>query len=119
MERSNRQSFRTFATPDSCSSPKPPKPEVDKGDSGRLLHRDVKYPETHEAIMVPDQWCQLLLKSYDRILSRLVRLKMRLVVMVSAISPIVQDSIEGTDFHRTHGLSAAVTRTMRELVPVR
>ncbi|WP_338721827.1 SIR2 family protein [Devosia sp. XK-2] len=102
---------RFSAEPDFWGGPKPPELGADNGDGGRLLRIDVKYPETHEAITVPDEWCAAV----ARVLRQNLELALALEREIGGyglgnISPIVQDNIEGADYHRTHGLSAAVIR---------
>ena len=102
---------RLSAEPDFWGGPKPPEPEADKGDGSRMLRMDVKYPETHEATTVPDEWCAAVVKVLRQNLELALALEHEIGGYgLSNISPIVQDSIEGTDYHRTHGLSAAVIR---------
>jgi hypothetical protein len=102
---------RFSAEPDFWGGPKPPELGADKGDGSRLLRMDVKYPETHEAITVPDEWCAAVVKVLRQNLELALALEREIGGYgLSNISPIVQDNIEGADYHRTHGLSAAVIR---------
>lgn len=92
------------------SSPKPPELETTQGALGNLQWMDVKYPEMHEAITVPDQWCAALVKVLRQNLEVALSLENEIGGYgLANICPIVPDSIEDTnDYHRTHGLSAAV-----------
>lgn len=100
---------RFSAGPDSWGGPKPPEPEADNADVSRLLRIDVKYPETHEATTVPDEWCAAVVRVLRQNLELAVALEQEIGGYgLSDISPIIQDSIEGADYHRAHGLSAAV-----------
>ncbi|WP_421413537.1 SIR2 family protein [Serratia plymuthica] len=102
---------RLSAKPYLWSSVKPPEPEDDKGDSGHLLWMDVKYPETHEKITVPDEWCSAVVKVLRQNLELALALEHEIGSHgLSNISPIFQNNIEGTNYHRTHGLSATVIR---------
>lgn len=102
---------RLSAEPDFWGGPKPPALVPDRENGARLLRMDVKYPETHEAVTVPDKWCAIVV----RVLRQNLELALALEHEIGGyglnnISPIVHDSIEGADYHRTHGLSAAVIR---------
>ncbi|MDY4380036.1 SIR2 family protein [Pectobacterium brasiliense] len=101
---------RFSAEPDFLGGPKPPESEASKEDCGYLLQMDVKYPETQETITVPDEWCSAAVKVLRQNLELALTLEHEIGSYgLSNISPIVQDNIEGTDdYHRTHGLSAAV-----------
>ncbi|MCP9230024.1 SIR2 family protein [Mesorhizobium sp. LMG 17147] len=102
---------RFSAEPDFWGGPKPPEAEADKVNGSRLLRMDVKYPETHGAVTVPDEWCAAVVKVLRQNLELALALEHEIGGYgLSNISPIVKDSIEGVDYHRTHGLSAAVIR---------
>lgn len=102
---------RFAVEPNFWSGPKPPAPVSERADLARLLWMDVKYPETHEAITVPDEWCVVVVRVLRQNLELALALEQEIGGYgLSSISPIVQDSIEGSDYHRTHGLSAAVIR---------
>lgn len=97
------------AEQDFWSGPMPPELGADNGDGGRLLRMDVKYPETHEEITVPNEWCAAVVKVLRQNLELALALESEIGGYgLSNISPIVQDRVEGADYHRTHGLSAAV-----------
>lgn len=102
---------RLSATPYS-NAPKPPGPEATQVDLGHLLCMDVKYPEIHLAITVPNEWCQAVVKTLRQNLELALVLEHEIGGYgLSHISPLIQDSIENTDhYHRTHGLSALVIR---------
>jgi len=74
------------------------------------MRMDVKYPEVHEAITVPDEWCAAVV----RVLRQNLELALALETEIggyglSNISPIIKDAKRGGDgYNRTHGLSAAV-----------
>lgn len=100
---------RLSATPHLSGTPKPPEPETSTNDAGHLLWMEVKYPEMHEAITVPDEWCSTVVKALRQNLELALTLEHEIDgYSLSHISPIIQESCEGTDYHRTHGLSAAV-----------
>jgi hypothetical protein len=102
---------RLSAEPDIWGGPKPPVLVLDKEDGGRLLRMDVKYPETHESINVPDEWCAAVAKALRKNLELALALEHEAGGYgLNDISPIVQDDIEGTGYDRTHGLSAAIIR---------
>ncbi|MHC1547258.1 hypothetical protein [Phyllobacterium sp. K27] len=102
---------RFSAEPDFWGGPTPPALGVDEEDGSRLLRTDVKYPETHEAITVPNQWCAAIVKVLRQNLELALALEYEIGGYgLSSISPIVQDSTEGADYHQMHGLSAAVIR---------
>lgn len=98
------------AESDFWGGPKPPAPDSDIENAGRLMRLDVKYPEAHEAIIVPDEWCAAVV----RVLRQNLELALALETEIggyglSNISPIVKDTAKGGDgFHRTRGISAAV-----------
>ncbi|CAI1147732.1 Uncharacterised protein [Serratia entomophila] len=99
-----------FARPASRNTPKPPEAETDQEDGDHFLWMDVKYPETHETIAVPDEWCSAVVKTLRQNLQLALALEQEIGGYgLSNISPLVQDNIEDTDdYHRTHGLSALV-----------
>lgn len=100
-----------YAEPDFWGGPKPPETKGDKGNVSRLLRIDVKYPEAHEATTVPDEWCLPVVKALRQNLELALALEREIGGYgLSNISSIVQDSAEGDDYHRKHGLSAAVIR---------
>jgi len=102
---------RLSAEPDFWGGPKPPALVPDREDRARLLRMDVKYPETPEAVTVPDEWCAIVVRVLRHNLELALSLEHEIGGYgLSDISPIVQDCIEGADYHRTHGLSAAVIR---------
>ncbi|MDM8344826.1 SIR2 family protein, partial [Pseudochrobactrum sp. sp1633] len=100
---------RFSAEPNLWAGPKPPDPEADKVDVNRLLRMDVKYPESHEVIIVPDEWCAAVVNILRWNLEHAVALEREIGGYgLYNISPIVQDQIEGAEYLRTHGLSAMV-----------
>ncbi|MDO5687587.1 MAG: SIR2 family protein [Neisseria sp.] len=100
---------RLSARPYFWGGSKPPTLVPDGEDRARLLQMDVKYPEAHKAVTVPDEWCAIVVKALRKNLELALELEHEIGGYgLGNISPIVQDSIEGADYHRTHGLSAAV-----------
>ena len=75
-----------------------------------LLWMDVKYPEKHEKITVPDEWCSAIVKALRQNLELALALEQEIGGYgLRNISPLVKDNIEDIDdYHRTHGLSALV-----------
>ncbi|MCE8014192.1 hypothetical protein HBJ58_14275 [Halomonas desiderata] len=102
---------RLSAKPDLWSRLTPPALEADKGDSNRLLWLDVEYPQPHDEIQVPDKWCAAVAKILRQNLELALSLEQEAGgYSLNNISPIIQDNIEGDDYHRMHGLSASVLR---------
>lgn len=102
---------RFSAEPDFCCGPKPPELGADKGDGSRLLRMDVKYPATHEAIPVPDEWCADVVKALRQNLELALALEREIGGYgLCNISPILSNSIGGAGYHRTHGLSGVIIR---------
>lgn len=101
---------RFSAEPDFWSGPKPPSADARIEDAGRLVRMDVKYPEAHDKIVVPDGWCAAVV----RVLRQNLEIALALETEIggyglSNISPIIQDgALDGDSYHRTEGLSAAV-----------
>ncbi|WP_202365442.1 SIR2 family protein [Mesorhizobium sp. L-2-11] len=89
-----------------------PKPPDDGAEIrlGNLIRLDVKYPERHDPINIPDGWLSQTVKA--------LRLNLELAVALEneiggygllSISPIVADETVGDDqYERSHGLSAHV-----------
>ena len=97
------------AEPDFWGGPTPPGQGLDRENGARLLRMDVKYPETHETVTVPDKWCMAVLRVLRQNLELALALENEIGGYgLSNISPIVQSSIEDDHYHRTHGLSAAI-----------
>lgn len=96
--------------PSSRNTPTPPETETAPANEDHLLWMDVKYPETHEAITVPDKWCSAMIKVSRQNLELALALEQEIGGYgLRNISPLVKDNIEDTDdYHRTHGLSALV-----------
>ncbi|MFJ5444019.1 SIR2 family protein [Pectobacterium sp. CHL-2024] len=102
---------RFSAEPDFLGGPKPPESEASKKDGGRLLQMDVKYPETHGEIMVPDEWCSSAVKVLRQNLELALTLENEIGGYgLRNISHIVQDMRKDPQHYRKHGLSAAVIR---------
>ncbi len=100
---------RLAAEPNFWGGPPPPALELDRVDGARLLRMDVKYPEMHEAVSVPDEWCAVVVRVLRQNLELAHALEHEIGGYgLGSISPIVQDSIEGADYQRKHGISAAV-----------
>ncbi|MFK0684332.1 SIR2 family protein [Ochrobactrum sp. BD67] len=100
---------RFSAEPDFWGGPTPPVPQGSQRDCSRLLRMDVKYPESNEAITVPDEWCAAVVKILRQNLELALALECEIGGYgLSNISPIVHDTVENSDYHRTYGLSAAV-----------
>ena len=100
------------ASPSSRNTPKQPEADAPQEDEDHLLYMDVKYPETHETITVPDEWCSAVVKTLRHNLELTIALEQEAGGYgLSNISPIVQDNIENTDdYHRAHGISATIIR---------
>ncbi|PKR88324.1 hypothetical protein CXZ10_14990 [Pleomorphomonas diazotrophica] len=102
---------RLSAEPAFGSGPTPPVSGTDEGDAGRLLRMDVRYPEEHEAILIPDEWCAAVVKLLRQNLELALSLEREIGGYgLTNISPIVKDNVGGDEYHRTHGLSAVVVR---------
>jgi len=98
------------AKPSFTNTPKMPEAETTQKDENYLLWMDVKYPETHEIITVPDEWCSAIVKALRQNLELALALEKEIGGYgLRNISPLVKDNIEDNDdYHRTHGLSALV-----------
>ena len=98
------------ARPSSGNIPKPPEAEPVHAEEDHLLWIDVKYPETHEKITVPDEWCSAIVKVLRQNLELALALEKEIGgYSLRNISPLFKDNIEDAeDYHRTHGLSALV-----------
>lgn len=98
------------ARPSSRNTPKQPEAETAQSNEDHLLWMDVKYPETHETITVPDEWCSAMVKSLRQNLELALALEQEIGGYgLRNISPLVNDNIEDADdYSRTHGLSALV-----------
>lgn len=99
-----------YARPSSKNTSKPPEVETAQADEDHLLWMDVKYPEKHEKITVPDEWCSAIVKALRQNLELALALEQEIGGYgLRNISPLVKDNIEDIDdYHRTHGLSALV-----------
>ncbi|MBB3930203.1 hypothetical protein GGR25_001242 [Kaistia hirudinis] len=99
------------AGPDFWHGPKPPELGSDDKQGRRLLRMDVNYPETHEAVSVPNEWCATVVKVLRQNLELALVLEQEIGGYgLSNISPLFPDGIEEAAFNRTHGLSAAIIR---------
>ncbi|MEW6484544.1 MAG: SIR2 family protein [Pseudomonadota bacterium] len=98
------------ARPASQNTPHPPGLEAAQADEDHLLWMDVKYPEIHEKITVPDEWCLAFIKTLRQNLELALTLEQEIGgYSLRNISPLVKDNIEDADdYHRTHDLSALV-----------
>lgn len=97
--------------PSMWSRPVPPAPRKDGEIESGIIYLDVKYPELHEEIVVPDEWTIACIKALKRNLELSLALEHEIGGHgLSNISPIVQDEEEDSDYHKDHGLSAAVIR---------
>ncbi|WP_262730906.1 SIR2 family protein [Alloalcanivorax marinus] len=102
---------RIYAEPNFWGGPRPPALVPEREDGDRLLRIDVKYPETHEAVTVPDEWCAVVVRVLRQNLELALTLEREIGGYgLSNISPIAQDRVEGDDYHRTHGLSASIIK---------
>ncbi|WP_082678087.1 SIR2 family protein [Type-E symbiont of Plautia stali] len=98
------------ARPSSRNTPNPHVAGIVQEDEEHLLWVDVKYPETHEKITVPDEWCSALVKALRQNLELALALEQEVGgYALGCIIPLIKDDIEDADnYHRTHGLSALV-----------
>lgn len=100
---------RLSARPDFWGGPKPPATDADEQNDSRLVWMDVKYPEAYETINIPKEWCAAVIKVLRQNLELALALENEIGGYgLSNISPIINDNIEGADYQRTHGISAAV-----------
>ncbi len=88
--------------------PQPPANDTDLRDR-ELFGRDVRYPEQHETIEVPDDWVPSLVRALRENLEHALALETEIGGYgLTDISPIVAD-VDNTDsYDRTSDLSAAV-----------
>jgi hypothetical protein len=89
--------------------PKPPSVGADF-QVGDLVRMDVKYPEEHEQIEIPDEWLAQVVKALSRNLEIAVLLEKEIGGYgLMAICPIMADDNVGDDqYERSHGLGSHV-----------
>lgn len=104
--------------------PKPPSAGADL-QVGDLVRMDVKYPEKHEQIEIPDEWLAQTVKALSRNLEMAVLLEKEIGGYgLMAICPILADDNVGDDqYERNHGLGshiieyAALLQRLAEINP--
>lgn len=88
-----------------------PDKEIHNVNINRLLRISVKYPDNHETITIPDQWCASVVNVLRRKLEDAVRLEFEISGCVTSyIGPIVASQSEGPEYSREYGLSGVVTQ---------
>jgi hypothetical protein len=90
--------------------PIPPTLHARLENLGGLVHMDVVYPRAHDQLVVPNEWCVTVVRVLRQNLELALTLEKEMGGYgLSNISPIVADNTHKSDnYHRTHGLSAAV-----------
>ena len=89
--------------------PVPPAKDLEVSISD-LLRRSVQYPETHGGVQIPDAWVAATTKCLRQNLEFALALETEIGERgLANIGPIVaDDSNNGDQYERTHGLSGAV-----------
>lgn len=106
---------RLSTNPAFWSGPTPPTLDAEGRNEGRLMRMDVKYPDAHHAIDIPNEWCATTVRALRQNLELALTLENEIGGYgLGNISPIVRDRTRGiAGYDRTHGISAAVIQFAR------